>query len=139
MMRKGKSFIVFVIVAGLTMFVLSSSAWAGEPPTGGESIQGPTVWGVVVLDCTNDWASIRVKQVCDCNVKTQAWAISYTAACPADAEDPLYYRLTGISIEGCDSNPITGTPIITKVKNFKIESTGIVSFDAQIKFVAGTP
>jgi hypothetical protein len=137
-MKKGKSLGFVLIVAVLTMFVLSSSAWAGEPPTGGEAIQGPALWCVVVLDCTNDWASMRVKQVCDCNVKTQAWAVSWAADCPDDAGDVLYYRLS-LSVEGCDGNPISGTPIITKVKNFKVESTGVVSFDAQIKFIVGTP
>jgi hypothetical protein len=138
-MMKGRSLIFVMFVVVLSIVVLSSSAWAMEPPIGGESIQGPALWGVVVIDCTNNLASLRVKQVCDCNVKTQAWTMAWTADCPDDAGDPLYFRLD-FSIEGCDSNPIPGTPIITKVKNFKVESlTGVVSFDAQIKFVVGTP
>jgi len=117
------------------MFVLIMTAgqvWAGaEDPRTTGTIEGPELWGVAVIDCSiKNVATLRVKRIVDCNVETQAVVQDWTSGCPTDASTPLYWQLTGVSLFG-----LTGTPIITKVKNFKMESGGVIySFDAQIKF-----
>ena len=126
---------MLLIVALTAVFILAAKAgpvWAGAedpPPTG--TIGGPELWGVVVIDCSEEnVATLRVKRIVDCNVETQAVVQTWTSGCPADASIPLYWQLSGVTLFG-----LPGTPIITKVKNFKMESGGaIYSFDAQIKF-----
>jgi hypothetical protein len=93
----------------------------------------PELWGVVVVDCTTNMATLRVKSIEDCNVDTQA-VIQNVTACPSDPSDLLNHRLDGVVLFG-----IMKTPIITKVKNYKEEkdSGGLInriSCDVQIKF-----
>ncbi len=124
---------IFIAVAVASLFMISMPAgkvWAGaeggQPPTGG--ISGPELWGTVVIDCAAKWATLRVKCVVDCNVETAAVSMSWLT-CPTTEKSPLYLVLTGVDLT---SMGITGTPVITKVKNFKIEGN-VASFDVQIR------
>jgi hypothetical protein len=132
------------MLLGLAMLIIvllaaAPQALAGagpEPPAG--SIIGPTeVWGEVVLFCGPAppySATVRVKRVVDCNVETQAlvdpnWAFG----CSDDPNAPLKWALP-TSVTFFD---ITGTPFVSKVKNWKkiVQPNGSVySFDAQFKF-----
>ena len=129
-MKVRKILLMAGLMAILAISAYGSEVWAGmeEPPDTG-TIQGPELWGVVVVDCDNVFGTMRVKQIVDCNVETQAVAMAWLT-CPVDETDPLWQKLTGVTLFD-----YTGTPIITKVKNFKKEpGTNIYSFDAQIKF-----
>ena len=88
------------------------------------------MWAVGVVAPT--YATLRVKKIDDCNVDTAAQTMVVTGI-PLSEADILNVRLTKGSLFGLPNC----TPIITKVKNFKIENN-LVSFDAQIKFVVGT-
>jgi hypothetical protein len=126
-----KSIFIAVAVASLLMIPMPpGSAWAGSegglPPAGG--ISGPELWGTVVVDCGAQRATLRVKGVADCNVETAAFSMVWLL-CPATEKSPLYFVLTGVNLT---SMGITGTPVITKVKNFKVEGS-LVSFDVQIR------
>jgi hypothetical protein len=123
------------LVAGMVMFlfVLSPQAptLAIEPPAPppGAVIQGPELWGTLVVDCSTSRATLRVKKIENCDVDTQA-IITNVNGCPDNERDILYFTLgTGTIFN------INATPIIIKVKNFKIEAGGqAVSCDVQIKF-----
>ena len=132
------------IVTALALLLPAAHALAGgaeDPPTTG-TIEGPELWGEMVLDCSNfNVITIRVKRIVDCNVQTQAIVIPWSLGCPADENEPLYQKL---SIVLFDINQYTDppantqvdkTPIITKVKNYKKEpGQDVYSWDAQIKF-----
>ena len=131
-MKIRRALFLTVLTLIFTIAVMAAQAWAGaeDPPTTG-TIGGPELWGVVVIDCSaRNVATLRVKRIVDCNVETQAVVQNWNYGCPTDASVPLYWQLTGVSLFG-----LAGTPIITKVKNFKMEAGGgVYSFDAQIKF-----
>lgn len=114
---------------------IGSLAYAGggiDPPAWCTSIQGPELWGVVVLDCGKGVAALRVKRIVDCNVETfSSVDDNYQGNCPASEGDPINTAFQGQSF----FPDITGSAIITKTKNFKIDGTSI-SFDAQFKFCA---
>jgi hypothetical protein len=126
-----------IVVAGvlgmLWVLALQGQVGAIEPPGSG-SIVGPELWGVVVIDGSETpmKATLRVKDIVDCNVDTQA-VVSNLTSCPTGANAVLNWKLTGVTLFGN-----TGTPIITKVKNYKEEKVGVnvvrVSCDVQIKF-----
>lgn len=126
-----KVLLIAGFLAMLTMVMPAAQVWAGvEPPPTTGTIQGPELWGVIVIDCTANFATLRVKRIVDCNVETQAVTMLWGTTCPQDETDPLWWKLEGIILFD-----YTGIPIITKVKNFKNEpGTEIYSFDAQIKF-----
>lgn len=131
-MKRKEKFIGLVVA--VMMLVPSGLAWAGgegQPPAAG--ISGPELWAVVVINCTSDLASLRVKRINNCEVETDAFLVGNFSLCPSSAADALYYQLTGISLSGMG---ITGTPIITRAKNFQSKTEGsvnTVSFDAQIR------
>ncbi len=104
-----------------------SPAWSGGEGSAPPNVEGPEVWGVIVMDCTNPSAihgTFRVKAIDNCNVQTEAFAGTWPT-CPESATDPL-----GVDLAG----PIAGiaNPVITRVKNFHVQGD-IVSFDAQIR------
>ena len=118
-----------------------------DPPDWGKT-QGPELWGVVVVDCQSPYfLTIRVKRIVNCEVQTQTMVFPQSVGCPnpndtiPDDEEPLN-RMFGSYKDKLFN--ITGTPIITKVKNYKREtytytipapgSGDVVSFDAQIMF-----
>lgn len=126
----------FVVMLALVVF--AGQIWAGSPgpPTNG-TIQGPELWGVVVIACNDSSginATARVKRIVDCEVQTQAITGS-VGACPSDESAALYYQFTDVKNELFN---LPGTPIITKIKNYQ-NIAGIVSFDAQIKFFMENP
>jgi len=144
-MKSKKSLVILGLLAGMLVFcTLTSQVLAGagiEPPPEGANIIGPEIWGVVVIRCpggaSSNSAIVRVKYVDNCNVYTQAIVDpNWTIGCPANASEAEGQSLpTGTQFIGPSGTPFTGTPFITKVKNFRTEATGgIVSFDAQFKF-----
>ena len=135
-----------LVMAGMavvfTLLVAVAPTWAGgDPPVADLStgtIQGPEMWGVVVMNCPPSGdapAMLRVKRIVDCNVDATAEA-GFSFNCPNDASGiPQNAMLTGITLFG--DGPAGSTPVITKVKNFVKETKGsqtFVSFDAQIKY-----
>lgn len=128
-MKPEKTLKVGLVAAfALLAFVSPVFAGGGYEPPGDATITGPEIWGVVVIDCTNDRATVRVKQVVNCVTQTEAKAGQWTG-CPANLAEvegeslPLNTTFFGI----------TGTAFINKAKNFKIDGD-IRSFDAQFKF-----
>jgi hypothetical protein len=132
-MRIRKSMVAMMVLVFLASSIPVQWMWAAEggaPPIGdNEKIQGPEIWGVIVLDTSANTATLRAKRIVDCNVETQAGTQGVNFD-PTGANDLLNVRLgaTGSLFS------ITGVPIITKVKNFKVNSA-IVSCDVQIMFV----
>ena len=118
------------LVIGLALVVPWSLAWSGgegTPPAAG--VSGPEIWGVVVIDCSIERATLRVKTIDNCVVETDAFLEQWPEAlCPATVAQVLWTELS-IDLSGMG---ITGTPIITKVKNFIVKGD-VVSFDAQIR------
>jgi hypothetical protein len=130
-MKLRKILVIAGIVTAFILAVPAGQVWAGAdtpPPTSG-SIDGPELWGVIVLSGCGGTVNgtLRVKKIENCVVDTEAVALGWTG-CPANASAPLWVQLTGVTLFG-DSR----VPIITKVKNFKVQGS-VVSFDAQIKF-----
>jgi hypothetical protein len=118
--------IMMVIVIGPVGLVMGGEP---SPPGSGEKIVGPTMWAVGICDDNASLVTLRVKKIEDCNVDTDPQ--SATLSCPTSASNVLYYRLGLESVFGrCPAYE----PIITKVKNFKVDGS-LVSFDAQINFV----
>jgi hypothetical protein len=130
-----KTNMIVALAAVFFAISLGSLAYAGgglDPPAWCTTIQGPELWGVVVLDCTKAVATLRVKRIVDCNVETFSGVDNaFAADCPDDATDPINWAFSGQSF----FPDISGSAIITKTKNFKIDGTSI-SFDAQFKFCA---
>ena len=117
----------------------------GSEPTDWDKVVGPELWAVVVVYCGvgNEFGTMRVKGVFDCNVKTQAMVDYETignVGCFNDETKYLYERFPKNSFFINEPGVPTeaGEWIITKIKNFKYETTvqggTAVSFDAQIKF-----
>lgn len=134
-----KVFFISGLIVTLALLGLGGHAWAGgpeNPPTTG-IIEGPELWGEMIIDCGNGILSLRVKRIVDCNVQTQAFMDpTYGLGCPADETTPLYRKL-GVILFDINPDPTAMDPIITKVKNFKQEAApndDIFSFDVQIKF-----
>jgi hypothetical protein len=120
----------------LAAALVSGQALAGggaEPPPEGAIIEGPEIWGVVVMFCGpsvgDDIATVRFKRVVDCNVETEALVdLGWALECPPDEAAATGQTLPeGTTVFG------KATPFINKVKNFKKEGN-IVSFDAQFKY-----
>lgn len=130
-----------------TLLVAVAPALAGGDPPVADltqgTIQGPEMWGVIVIDCvtaSGAFAMLRVKRIVDCNVQATAEAgVSFN--CPNDASGiPQNAMLSDITLFSDD--PAGSTPVITKVKNFVKETEGthtLVSFDAQIKYFVPNP
>ena len=147
-MRIRTVILIVGLIATLILAMPPSQIWAGGaegvPPGANEKLQGPEIWAVVVLYCVQGEVVVRAKRIQDCIVDTQAVIkIGLSGICeiggdPIQASDMLYQRLG----QSGDLFEITGTPIVTKVKNFKQDpgpTTGLIySFDAQIKFVVPT-
>ena len=137
-------------VSLITMFTLMVPAGqvlaGGDPPVADltqGTIQGPEMWGVIVMDCPSSGgapATLRVKRIVDCNVQATA-AAGLSFNCPNDASGiPQNAMLSGITLFSDD--PAGSTPVITKVKNFVKETKGtqtLVSFDAQVKYYVPNP
>jgi hypothetical protein len=101
-----------------------------QPPGEGEKIVGPEMWGVAIMDKQGGSASLRVKKVDGCDIDTDPQIVTGLNLELVTSERwVLYFRLTPGSVFGLPCEPI-----ITKVKNFKIDGN-LVSFDCQIKFV----
>ena len=135
--KKAKAFIgLAAILTALSLLIPCSQSLAGggiEPPPPGAIIEGPEIWGVVVMYCGpgvgDDIAAVRFKRVVDCNVETEALVdLGWALECPPDEAGAAGHTLPeGTTVFG------KATPFINKVKNFKIEGN-IVSFDAQFKY-----
>ena len=129
---KFSKFLLFSVLATiLTLLVSAPGVLAAEGGNSSEPIDPdlPEVWGVVVVNCGTDSATLRVKKIEDCNVSVET-DIGIIGYCPSQASDSLYAKLTGVTLFG-----ISNTPIITKVKNWHCKQDGLCSFDAQIKFL----
>lgn len=126
-----------LLIVGLAIIFISLSlgtpAYAGggiDPPAGCNQILGPEIWGVVVMDCTKNVYTLRVKRIVDCNVETFSSVDDQSDYnCPVTGTDPINTAFPGQSF----FSGIAGYPIITKTKNLKTDGTS-VSFDAQFKF-----
>jgi hypothetical protein len=134
-MKVKNTLMIVGLAAVFFTMCLGSQAHAGagiDPPAWCTTIQGPELWGVVVVDCTAGVATLRVKRIVDCNVETfSSVDDNYQGNCPAAAGDPVNTAFQGQSL----FPDISGSAIITKTKNFQIDGTSI-SFDAQFKFCA---
>jgi len=129
----------FYLLTGLlaifTILLPASQALAGagvEPPPSGAILEGPEIWGVVVMFCgpsaTDDIVTVRFKRVVDCNVETETLVDLNWAACPTDEASAAGHTLPeGTIVFG------KATPYINKVKNF-VREGNVVSFDAQFKY-----
>ena len=121
------------LVIGLVLVLSWSFSWAGgegQPPAAG--VSGPEIWGVVVIDCLQGQASLRVKTINNCVVDTDAF-LSLWLQCPSTVSEILWFIMDPQAIN-LTAMGITGAPIITKVKNFELKNGGdLVSFDAQIR------
>jgi len=121
----------------MTMMFIASPATmvlGAEPPPDYDNfkIVGPTMWAVGIVNCNGLSATLRVKKIDDCIVDTDPQTADLTV-CPEQPSDILYYKLPQGSVFNKCNSP-NHQPIITKVKNFKIDNN-LVSFDAQINFV----
>jgi hypothetical protein len=145
-----------VLIAMATMLTPAMLVWAGTEggsPPDWDKVTGPEVWATAVVRCepgNTNFIAIRVKRIKDCIVKTQAlvlYPLTLANACPDNSNPFLYERLEPGSIFPNDEDiPQTFKPIVTIIKNFKVDTyentgtTATLSFDAQIKFVdEGTP
>ena len=121
------------ILATLTPCTQALAGGGAEPPPEGAIVEGPEIWGVVVMFCGpgvgDDIATVRFKRVVDCNVETEAVVdLGWALECPPDEASAAGHTLPeGTTVFG------KATPYITKVKNFTKEDN-IVSFDAQFKY-----
>jgi len=125
----GPGCIAFILMIMTVGPVLAGGGF--EPPPPNATITGPEIWGVIVIYCGgNNWATVRVKRVVDCNVETQALVEpGWNLGCPATAA-----AIEGQSLPvGTTFFGITGTAFINKVKNFNNQGN-VVSCDAQFKF-----
>jgi len=149
-------YLIAAIIAMATMLAPATQLWAGTEggaPPDWDKVTGPEVWATAVVHCepgNDNFIAIRVKRIKDCNVQTQALILyppTLETACPDNSNPFLYERLAPGSIFPNDSDiPQTFKPIVTIIKNFKVDTyentgtTATLSFDAQIKFVdEGTP
>ena len=113
-----------------------------EPPSMGPTTGETEIWGEVVLDCAGpttyaNYATLRVKRVVDCDIDTKAviWTSSLNVCPDGGLSETDVLNMVFTTIDLSDMG-ITGSPIVTKVKNFKREAfpnDDIYSFDAQIK------
>ena len=130
-----KMLLIVGLAAIFLAMSLGSQAYAGggiDPPAWCTTIQGPELWGVIIMDNASGVSALRVKRIVDCNVQTFASVDpSWQADFPDDAGDPIHWAFQGVSF----FSDIQGSAIITKVKNFQTDGT-IISFDAQFKFCA---
>jgi len=140
-MSSRKVLFVAVVMVGLMALSVGAYVQAFESPPPGAKIEGPELWGVVVLNATAKYATIRVKRVVDCDVETQAFIEDLSALTfPDPVTEGDLLNATFSTSGGLFGIP--GKPVITKVKNFKREPVPfnhIYSFDAQIKFCIGCP
>jgi hypothetical protein len=143
-----------LLIVGLaTIFFamsLGSQVYAGggiDPPAWCTSVGEPTIWGVVVVDCTQDVATVRVKKIENCEVDTFSFTDSeYAGNCPATNTDPVDNGFPVVPF-----GPVTNAQgvgavgvIITKAKNIQedvqTDPAGTsVSFDAQFKYCYPVP
>lgn len=117
-MKLGK---ILIVVGLIAVGILSTNfqALAGNPAPDGPVIVGNEYWGVVILACTNQEVSVRVKRVVDCVVETDSLIERYPLAiCPTDS-DIVPNAMVGqwFGYDGVFFGE-PGVPIITKVKNF---------------------
>jgi len=128
-----KTLMIVALAAVFFAISLGSQAYAGggiDPPAGCNQILGPEIWGVVVMDCTKQAFTLRVKRIVDCNVETfSSVDVTSDFNCPASETDPINTAFPGQSF----FTGIAGYAIITKAKNLQVDGTS-VSFDAQFKF-----
>jgi hypothetical protein len=127
----------WVAVVALTSPISPVTAGGGPEPPTGATIQGPEIWGEVIVYCSPsvpDVATVRVKRVVDCNVESQSIIDpNWQYGCSDDPNSPLKWSLpTGTKLFN-----LPGTPFINKVKNYtkNVQGDGaIYSFDAQFMF-----
>jgi len=136
-LKKMLSIVGWVGVAALICMVSQPMAGVGPEPPTGATIQGPEIWGEVIVYCSPsvpDVATVRVKRVVDCNVESQSLIDpNWQFGCSDDPNSPLKWSLPA----GTQFFNIPGTPFINKVKNYtkNIQGDGaIYSFDAQFMF-----
>lgn len=122
--------LIISTVLMLGVFGLTAQVQAGDPLPPAGPVIGPELWGTIVFDCAQNRAVLRVKKIENCDVDTQAM-VSPVLGCPTTERQILYFTMGRGTIF-----LINATPIIMKVKNFKIESDhSAVSCDVQIKFM----
>ena len=132
---------ILVVVAMMALIMgggTLSASWASEPPPATGQTVGPEIWGTLVINESPAVATVRVKRVQNCNVLTEAEYVTTGVNFPESATDPVNYTWDAGTFNDIGNDlPQGGVPIITKVKNFKIEGTSPnreCSFDAQIMF-----
>ena len=132
-----------LFIAGLGILLMmfaTTQSFAGSDPTLPTTgvVQGPDVWGVVVVNCVQNSegdvsATLRVKQIADCNVYTEAAAMEIGPNCPVQESNVLYYQPSGLVLHDQNGAAIPGQPIFTKVKNFNC-TADTCSFDVLVNF-----
>jgi len=135
-----KSLLAGGLILVLICAIPVTQALGAEPYDPSEDkIIGPTMWAVVVVDCSqasNPFYTLRVKKIESCDVDTDpltgVGTESGISGCPLSEADVLNFEIGNVFNYSCPA-------IITKVKNYNDSKTTVVSFDAQIKFyVPGT-
>ena len=111
----------------------------GTRPTG--TITGPDVWGVVVITGSSGTSTLRVKQIDDCDVYTEAVTL-VGFECPINDEAGIQYYVLPPQIKlhdkaGNEIGPDGASLIIMKVKNYQVDpiNSDVCSFDALINFI----
>jgi len=131
-----RTLMIVGLAAVFFAMTIGSQAYAGagiDPPAWCTTIQGPELWGVIIMDNVSGASALRVKRIVDCNVETFASVDdSWSAEFPDDAGDPINWAFQGVSF----FPDIAGSAIITRVKNFHIDEGRYISFDAQFQFCA---
>jgi len=141
-MNTKKAMMLFLVIGFMTMLALPTIVLAGfeghNDKPASEDIVGPTMWAVVVVECSSGSALMRVKSIDGCDVTTQA--LNKTSleiddnlpiGCDDDPTEYQYFKF--------DEGAVMEVPcqaVITKVKNHNFEDTnGFLSFDAQLRFI----
>lgn len=152
-MKANKIYLNAVLIALIVMLASAPLVWAGAEggtPPDPNDVTGPEIWGTAVVRCepsaAANFIAIRVKRIQDCNVRTDALIITPSEienGCPETGNAFLYQQLNPGDLFSDDPTNVPQglTPIVTKVKNFKVHSRNadgsdaLLSFDAQIKFL----
>ncbi len=134
-MNLKKALLACGLMVVLICTITATQALGAEPwDPSGDKIIGPTMWAVVVVDCSeanNPFYTLRVKKIEGCDVDTDPLTGvgigDGILGCPPSEADVLYFAIGNVFTYNCPA-------IITKVQNFNNSKPGVVSFDAQIKF-----
>jgi hypothetical protein len=129
-MKRSRVLSIWVLTALAVVILASTSAMAVLPGQDTPVIEGPEYWGVIVVNDSEDIATLRVKRVVNCEVETQSIALAEFTLVPSSPGATVGLKLVDFTIFGDPR-----VPIITKEKNWESEDGNVFSMDVQIRFV----